>query len=44
LFWRAALDAIRDNRGARQAERKAIIAAADVRKHRAALQKLQQRK
>ena len=44
VFWRAALDAIRDNRGARQAERKAIVAAADFRKHRAALQKLQQRK
>jgi hypothetical protein len=44
VFWRAALDALRDNPSTRRAERLADTAAADFRKHRAAVQKLQQRR
>ena len=40
VFWRAALDALRENRSTRRAD----TAAADFRKHRAALRKLQRRK
>jgi hypothetical protein len=42
-FWRAALDALRDNRTVRQAERLADTAAADFRKRELLIERLQRK-